>query len=359
MKISIALATYNGAAFLGEQLDSIKRQSLQPAELIVSDDSSSDDTVEIARRFAREAGFQVTVDVHSRIGNYNENFVRAIGQCTGDIVVLCDQDDVWSENKLAVAATEFRDPTVMAVSHRIKVVDERLQPTSLILPLESVYGKFTVADLDPWFAPGGMHLLFRRTPIAPWLLEAAPLSKWFPAAAPFDEWIFFLAGLAGTRVLLPDILALWRRHSSSTTGSPEATKKVWSRAFQWQLALSSGAAEYAYAARVAESRAEVAERIARDPHHRAASGQEGVSLYRRIAQTWRRRSQLHEDGFGRPARLQILAHMLRNLDYRPRASGGLGAKSLLKDTYAALRGPRRAGASGAATHPDPPPGVGG
>src|SRR5882724_4249851 len=258
MKISIALATFNGAAYLGEQLDSIKRQSLQPDELIISDDSSSDDTVEIARRFAREAGFKVTVDVHPRLGNYNENFVRAIGLCTGDIVALCDQDDVWTENKLAAAAEEFRDETVMAVSHRMEVVDEHLQPLSLVLPQEPLRGKFTVDNLDPWFAPGGMHMLFRREPIAPWLLEAPPLSKWCDAPAPFDEWIFFLAGLAGKRVLMTDILGVWRRHSTSTTGSPEATRKVWSRGFQWKLAGSTGAAAYAYAAKVAESRAEVA-----------------------------------------------------------------------------------------------------
>ena len=342
MKVSIALATFNGAAYLGEQLDSIKRQSLQPAELIISDDSSSDDTVDIARSFAREVAFKVTVDVHPRLGNYNENFVRAIGQCTGDIVALCDQDDVWAENKLAAAAAEFRDATVMAASHRVQVVDERLEPTSLILPKESRYGKFTVANLDPWFAPGGMHLLFRRAPIAPFLLEAAPLSKWFDAPAPFDEWIFFLAGLVGTRVLMPDVLGVWRRHSSSTTGSAEATEKTWSRSFQFQLALSSGAAAYAYAADVAESRAVVAERIARDTERHAPSPQDGASFYRRLSQTWRRRSQLHEDRATRAARLLILTDMMRRLDYRPRNSGGLGAKSFLKDSFAVLRGSRGA-----------------
>jgi rhamnosyltransferase len=351
MKISIALATFNGAAYLGEQLDSIKRQSLRPTELIISDDSSSDDTVEIARRFARDAGFPVTVDVHPRLGNYNENFVRAIGQCTGEIVALCDQDDVWTENKLAAAAAEFRDPTVMAVSHRVHVVDERLQPTSLVLPQDSVYGKFTVANLDPWFAPGGMHLLFRRPPIAPWLLEAAPVSKWFPAPAPFDEWIFFLAGLAGNRVLMSEVLGVWRRHSTSTTGSPEATKKTWSRSFQLQLALSSGATEYAYAASVAESRAEVAERIAREASGRAPSAQEGASLYRRISQTWRRRSQLHDVASGRAARLLILSDMVRRRDYRPRALGGLGAKSFLKDSYSVVRGPRSTGSPDATPQP--------
>lgn len=340
MKISIALATFNGAAFLGEQLDSIKRQSLQPDELIICDDCSSDDTVEIARKFAREAPFQVTVDSHPKLGTYNENFVRAIGQCTGDIVALCDQDDVWAENKLAAAAAEFGDPTVMAVSHRIQVVDEKLQPTSLILPQEPVYGKFTVANLDPWFAPGGMHLLFRRAPIAPWLLEAAPLSKWFNAPAPFDEWIFFLAGLVGKRVLMPDVLGVWRRHSTSTTGSAEVTKKVWSRAFQWRLAMTSGAAEYAYAADVADSRATVAERVTRNLEQRPSNGEDGASLYRQISQTWRRRSELHADSSGRVARLSILGEMLLRSDYRARGAGGLGAKSLLKDSFAVLLGPR-------------------
>jgi hypothetical protein len=342
MKISIALATFNGGAHLSEQLDSIKRQSLQPAELVICDDNSSDDTLEIARRFADQAGFKVIIDAHAKLPTYNENFIRAIGQCTGDIVALCDQDDVWAENKLAAAAAVFQDPTVMAVSHRVEVVDERLRPTSLILPQQSAYGKFTVDNLDPWFAPGGMHLLFRREPISPWLLETAPLSKWFKAPAPFDEWIFFLAGLTGKRVLMPDVLGLWRRHTTSTTGSPEATKQVWSRAFQWQLAVSSGAAEYAYAAAVAESRAEVAERVARSAERGAPSAKDGAILYRRISGTWRRRSQLHEDHSSRTTRLLILSDMLRNLDYRSRGSGGLGAKSFLKDSFAVLRGPRTA-----------------
>lgn len=342
MKISIALATFNGGAFLGEQLDSIKRQSHQPDELIVCDDASTDDTVEIARRFAREVSFKVIVDAHPKLKDYNENFVRAIGQCTGDIVALCDQDDVWAENKLAVSAREFRDATVMAVAHRVKVVDERLQPTSLILPQRSPSGKFNVTNLDPWFAPGGMHLLFRRLPIAAWLLEPPPRSKWFDAPAPFDEWIFFLAGLAGKRVLMPDVLGVWRRHSTSTTGSAEATKRVWSSAFQWQLAASVGATAYAYTAHVAESRAEVAERVARDKHRPAPSAADGATWYRRISQTWRRRSRLHGDRSSRVARLMILTDMLRRLDYRRRRSGGLGAKSLLKDCFRVLRGSKSA-----------------
>lgn len=341
MKISIALATFNGAAYLREQLDSIKRQSLQPDELVVSDDSSSDDTVEIARQFARVAGFEVKVDAHSKLGNYNENFVRAIGQCTGDIVALCDQDDVWSQNKLATACAEFQDDAVMAVSHRVEVVNERLQPMSLVLPQTAFHGTFSVDDLDPWFAPGGLQLFFRRAPIAPLLLDAPPLSKWFNAPAPFDEWIFFLASLLGKRVVLPDVLGVWRRHSTSTTGSVEATKKAWSPAYKLELAVSSGSAAYTFAADVADSRAEVAERVARDTARPAPNAEAGVAFYRQLSSTWRRRSELHEVRSSRAARLMILTDMMRKMDYRRRNTGGLGARSLLKDSFAVVRGPRK------------------
>jgi hypothetical protein len=64
-----------------------------------------------------------------------------------------------------------------------------------------------------------------------------------------------------------------------------------------------------------------------------------VAFYRRLSQTLRRRSQLHEDRAGRAKRLLILTDMVRRLDYRQRDTGGLGAKSLLKDSFAVLRGP--------------------
>jgi len=339
MKISIALATFNGAKYLAEQLDSIKRQSLQPIELIISDDASTDDTAEIARRFARDAGFEVKVDVHPKLPGYNENFIRAIMQCTGEVVALCDQDDVWAENKLEAAALQFRDPAVMAVAHRVQVTDERLRPTSLILPDASVRGTFTGENLDPWFAPGGMHMLFRRAPVAPWLLQDPPLSKWGRGPAPFDEWIFFLAGLVGKRVVMPDILAIWRRHRSATTGSVESTTAAWTPAFRWRLAMSAGASNYAYTAEVSQSRAELAERVARETPG-AASAKDGANWYLRISQTWGRRARLHDVRSSHAERLLILADMMRRLDYRPRGLGGLGAKSLLKDSYTVLRGPR-------------------
>ncbi|MCW3059170.1 MAG: Alpha-L-Rha alpha,3-L-rhamnosyltransferase, partial [Capsulimonas sp.] len=64
MKISIALCTYNGARFLPEQLASIAAQTRPPDELIVCDDRSKDDTVDIIRRFAKTVGFPVSLHIN-------------------------------------------------------------------------------------------------------------------------------------------------------------------------------------------------------------------------------------------------------------------------------------------------------
>jgi glycosyltransferase involved in cell wall biosynthesis len=106
-RISIALCTYNGAAFLASQLDSFRAQSRLPDELVVCDDGSLDDTLHILERFAAEANFPVHIFRNPvRLGS-TANFSQAIGLCTGEIIVLSDQDDVWRSTKLAQIESAF------------------------------------------------------------------------------------------------------------------------------------------------------------------------------------------------------------------------------------------------------------
>ena len=107
--ISVALCTYNGAAFLRDQLDSIATQILQPAEVVVFDDGSTDSTLALLQQFSQEnpaMAMRIEVNPH-RFGPAG-NFQRAIAACHGEIIVLCDQDDVWMPDKLAVIAAEFQ-----------------------------------------------------------------------------------------------------------------------------------------------------------------------------------------------------------------------------------------------------------
>src|SRR5690349_6672659 len=73
LPVSIAMATYNGARYIGEQLDDLARQTQPPAELVVSDDSSSDGTLAIVERFASKAPFPVRIHSNPRRLGYREN----------------------------------------------------------------------------------------------------------------------------------------------------------------------------------------------------------------------------------------------------------------------------------------------
>ena len=100
MRVSIAMATCEGGRYLREQLDSLARQTRLPDELVISDDQSTDGTVDIARGFAAQASFEVRIEVNPRRIGVTGNFDHALSLCTGDIVLLSDQDDVWFPSKV-------------------------------------------------------------------------------------------------------------------------------------------------------------------------------------------------------------------------------------------------------------------
>jgi glycosyltransferase involved in cell wall biosynthesis len=129
VKISIALCTYNGAQFLAEQLASIAQQIRRPDELIVCDDHSTDGTVAIIKNFAKSAGFEVRFYRNPQQLGSTQNFAKAIDLCNGDVIALCDQDDVWSSFKLARLEEVFSSqPKVGLVFTNALVVDQNLRP---------------------------------------------------------------------------------------------------------------------------------------------------------------------------------------------------------------------------------------
>lgn len=108
LRISIALCTFNGEKYLLQQLNSIQNQTVLPTELVICDDGSSDRTLELAREFAEQARFAVRIISNSQRRGSTKNFEKAIGLCTGEIIALCDQDDVWYPEKLATLVSLFQ-----------------------------------------------------------------------------------------------------------------------------------------------------------------------------------------------------------------------------------------------------------
>lgn len=100
MRLSVAMATYNGAAYIRTQLDSLAAQTRLPDELVITDDCSSDDTAQIVADFAADAPFPVHFHRNEKNLGYAQNFSYAMSLCTGDLIFLCDQDDQWLPDKM-------------------------------------------------------------------------------------------------------------------------------------------------------------------------------------------------------------------------------------------------------------------
>lgn len=99
--ISLVLTTYNGKDNIIEQLDSIRAQILQPDEVIIRDDGSTDDTVNLVNTYIKAYNLEKwqLINGQKNVG-WKRNFYEAITLAQGDYIFLCDQDDIWHEDKV-------------------------------------------------------------------------------------------------------------------------------------------------------------------------------------------------------------------------------------------------------------------
>lgn len=97
--VSIALCTYNGAAFLDKQLETILQQTYTNLEVIIVDDASTDDTIHIIKSYSQQDERIRFFQNQSNAG-FNKNFEKAVLQCKGDYIAIADQDDIWELHKI-------------------------------------------------------------------------------------------------------------------------------------------------------------------------------------------------------------------------------------------------------------------
>lgn len=102
MKLSVAMATYNGEEFIEEQLDSIRTQTVPVDEVRICDDRSGDRTVAVVESYIHKYGLEAnwSIEVNEQNLGYASNFMKAAGKTTGDLVFFCDQDDIWIKDRV-------------------------------------------------------------------------------------------------------------------------------------------------------------------------------------------------------------------------------------------------------------------
>jgi len=102
---SIAMCTYNGEKYLREQLDSLVAQDYPNLEIVIVDDCSTDSTPQLLEEYA---GQHPNFTIHQNEQNmgFRRNFEKALKLCSGEIISLCDQDDIWFPNKISALGAE-------------------------------------------------------------------------------------------------------------------------------------------------------------------------------------------------------------------------------------------------------------
>ena len=127
MKISVAMAYYNGGMYIEEQMDTILTQLSEQDEVIVSVDGASDGSKPLLLKMAEE---DKRIHVIKGPGKgVVKNFENAIRHCSGEIIYLSDQDDIWKPDKVKKVNEAFLNPKVKAVLHDAQIVDECGNPT--------------------------------------------------------------------------------------------------------------------------------------------------------------------------------------------------------------------------------------
>lgn len=217
-RVSVAMATYNGARFLREQLSSLASQTLRPIELVACDDGSTDETVAILEQFAREAPFPVRIERNQQRLHYGSNFLNAASLCTGRFVAFCDQDDVWHETKLEASVNALCRHGAILCTHPYIPVDARGEP----LPHDATSERRTLLtgrDMEPWDVFYGFTCTVDRRllELIPWRARPIDLIDETKQVA-HDRWIYFLAASTGRTVIVPEALAFYRQHGANTYG---------------------------------------------------------------------------------------------------------------------------------------------
>ena len=222
MQISIAMCTYNGAHYLEEQLASIVSQTRRPDELIICDDCSTDSTRSILTDFVATSPVKVTLKTNAtRLGS-TRNFEQAITLCSGDIIVLSDQDDVWLPEKLKLFEEAFSvDPEVALVFSDAELIDHdgkslnRTLWDTLSVEAEKLARPDAYEVLDRREAITGTTMAFRssfRSLVLP-IPDNIPLIH--------DGWIAQMIAHAGNFKPISKPLIKYRQHSAQQVGARE------------------------------------------------------------------------------------------------------------------------------------------
>lgn len=214
MSISVCIASFNGERYLKEQISSVLSQLREEDEIIVSDDGSTDETFAILESFH---DLRIKMFVNEGRHGFIWNFENALKKAKGDVIFLCDQDDVWKPNKVEIVMEALQNHDI--VLHDAEIVDKDGNKTGNRYSegLHHRRGFWSNLWKTRWL---GCCMAFRRN-----VLEyALPFPRHIVG---HDGWISAVGLAKFDYYYIPDVLMWYRRHGENASTASGESHNSW------------------------------------------------------------------------------------------------------------------------------------
>lgn len=228
MRLSIVLSTYNGEAYITEQLDSIFNQTRKADEVLIFDDCSTDNTSQVVKKFISEHNLITwKFTVNSENKGWKRNFMEGIWSTTGDLVFPCDQDDIWRPQKLEqMEKIMAENPQIMVLTSNYEAFYDS---GKRVCGPEKDDGKLIKQPLSNKVFniryPGCTYCIRRE------FVEIS--KKHWQVDFPHDALFWRMGMFSDSLYSYHENLIQWRKHSDSTFTIESAKSKTMNKKRQW------------------------------------------------------------------------------------------------------------------------------
>lgn len=234
MTKSVCLATYNGSQFIETQLRSILSEIDAHDEVILVDDASTDQTVEIIKKM-----HDSRIKIYQNKSNHGhvKSFEMAIGEAQNELIFLADQDDIWPSGRVKIFVENFeKNPEIALITGNCKCIDENGKPVEN--PLRTVhasqsekYNKNISDIITGSIGYYGCLMAFRKK-MKPIIL---PIPDFIEA---HDLWLAMAGNLQKSNQHLDDVVLLHRLHNRNASDIQRSFLKKLKARFQYLKGLA-------------------------------------------------------------------------------------------------------------------------